>query len=228
MEHIKVGEYEIRLTPSIVDRYFYGFARGVVDFINRSYFQVRVVGKENIPSAPFILAPTHRSNLDTLMMGSVYRRRLRYMGKDSLWKKKFAGEVLAALGGFPVARGTADREALNACVAVLKAGQPLVLFPEGMRREGDKVEDILDGAAYIGLKTGVPIVPIGIAGSDRAMGKGVKFPLPKRCVVVIKPPISTLIDGQVGSKVPRSKVNEVTDSLTRALQEAYDEAKFRL
>lgn len=228
MEHIRVGEYEIRLMPSVVDRYFYGFARGVVDFINRSYFQAKVVGKENIPSAPFILAPTHRSNLDTLMMGSVYRPRLRYMGKDSLWKKKFAGEVLAALGGFPVARGTADREALNACVAVLKSGQPLVLFPEGTRREGDVVEDLMDGAAYIGLKTGAPIVPIGIAGSDRAMGKGVKVPHPKRCVVVIKPPISTLIDGQVASKVPRSKVNEITDELRKSMQEAYDEAKFRL
>jgi 1-acyl-sn-glycerol-3-phosphate acyltransferase len=228
MEHIKVGEYEIRLMPSAVDRYFYGFARGVVDFINRSYFRIRVVGRENIPSAPFILAPTHRSNLDTLIMGSLYRPRLRYMGKDSLWKKKFAGEVLSALGGFPVSRGTADREALNACVAVLKAGQPLVLFPEGTRREGDKVEDLLDGAAYIGIKTGVPIIPIGIAGSDRAMGKGVKFPLPKRCVVVIKPPINTLIDGQVAAKVPRSKVNDITNELENAMQEAYDEAKFRL
>ncbi|MDA8196264.1 MAG: lysophospholipid acyltransferase family protein [Actinomycetota bacterium] len=228
MEHIKVGEYEIRLMPSAIDRYFYGFARGVVDFINRSYFKARVVGRENIPSAPFILAPTHRSNLDTLMMGSVYRPRLRYMGKESLWKKKFAGEVLAALGGFPVSRGTADREALNACVAVLKAGQPLVLFPEGTRREGDTVEEILDGAAYIGIKTGAPIIPIGIAGSEAAMGKGVKFPRPKRCVIVIKPPISTLVDGAVASKVPRSKVNEITSELTKAMQEAYDEAKFRL
>ena len=162
------------------------------------------------------------------MMGSVYRPRLRYMGKESLWKKKFAGEVLAALGGFPVSRGTADREALNACVAVLKAGQPLVLFPEGTRREGDTVEEILDGAAYIGIKTGAPIIPIGIAGSEAAMGKGVKFPRPKRCVIVIKPPISTLVDGAVASKVPRSKVNEITSELTKAMQEAYDEAKFRL
>ena len=71
------------------------------------------------------------------------------MGKDSLWKRQPAAWVLSALGGFPVTRGTADREALKRCIAVLEAGEPLVLFPEGERKSGPIVQPLFDGAAYV-------------------------------------------------------------------------------
>ena len=76
----------------------------------------------------------------------VTRRRLRFMGKDTLWKRQPAAWFLSALGGFPVARGTADREALKRCIAVLEAGEPLVLFPEGERKSGPTVQPLFDGA----------------------------------------------------------------------------------
>ena len=60
--------------------------------------------------------------------------------------------VLSALGGFPVVRGTADREALQRCIAVLEAGEPLVLFPEGERKSGPIVQPLFDGAAYVALE----------------------------------------------------------------------------
>ena len=86
----------------------------------------------------FILAPVHRSNLDTPIAASVTTRPLRYMGKDTLWRSnRFFAWVLSALGGFPVVRGTADREALRRCQVILETGQPLVLFlraPAGRAR----------------------------------------------------------------------------------------------
>ena len=94
------------------------------------------------------------------------------MGKDSLWKRQPAAWILSALGGFPVSRGTADREALQRCIAVLEAGEPLVLFPEGERKSGPTVQPLFDGAAYVALKAGVPIVPVGIGGSEEVMPEG--------------------------------------------------------
>ena len=69
-------------------------------------------------------------------------------------------------------RGSADREALRRCVAVLEAGEPLVLFPEGERKSGPTVQPLFDGAVYVALRAGVPIVPVGIGGSERVMPKG--------------------------------------------------------
>ena len=76
-----------------------------------------------------------------------------------MWKKPADGWLLSSLGGFPVTRGTADREALKRCIAVLEAGEPLVLFPEGERKSGPVVQPLFDGAVYVALKAGVPIVP---------------------------------------------------------------------
>ena len=96
-------------------------------------------------------------------------------GADKYWKNKAFGRLLTALGGFPVSRGTADREALRRCIAVLEGGEPLVLFPEGERKSGPIVQPLFDGATYIAVKAGVPIVPVGIGGSERAMPKGAKY-----------------------------------------------------
>ena len=97
------------------------------------------------------------------------------MGKDSLWKFAPIGWLLSALGAFPVTRGTADREALKRCIAVLEMGEPLVLFPEGTRQSGPMVMPLFDGAAYIAVKAGVPIIPLGIGGSEKVMPKGKKM-----------------------------------------------------
>ena len=74
------------------------------------------------------------------------------MGADKYWKNRAFGRLLTALGGFPVTRGTADREALKRCIAVLEGGEPLVLFPEGERKSGPIVQPLFDGAAYVAVE----------------------------------------------------------------------------
>ena len=95
-------------------------------------------------------------------------RRLRYMGKDSIWKVKALNPIIDALGAFPVHRGTADREALRTSIAVVESGQPLVMFPEGTRQSGPVVQELFDGPAYVAAKSGAPIVPVGITGTGGA------------------------------------------------------------
>jgi 1-acyl-sn-glycerol-3-phosphate acyltransferase len=145
------------------------------------------------------------------------------MGKDSIWKFAPIGWVLSALGAFPVTRGSADREALKRCVAVLEAGEPLVLFPEGTRQSGPIVQPLFDGAAYVAVKAGVPIIPVGIGGSERVMPKGSKMIYPRKCVLVVGEPIFTPIDE--AGRVPRSAVKDVTSRLFDDLQRLFDEAQ---
>ena len=99
---------------SLASKIFYKIMHAIVVGVVMAYTRTKVVGRHNIPRhGAFVLAPIHRSNVDTPLAAAVTTRRLRFMGKDSLWKIRPIGWILSALGAFPVTRGTADREALK-------------------------------------------------------------------------------------------------------------------
>ena len=209
---------------SFLSRVFYTLIRGLVVAVCVGYTRARVVGKHNIPkNGPFLLAPIHRSNIDTPLAAAVTSRRMRFMGKDSIWKFKPIGWIISSLGAFPVTRGSADREALKRCIAVLESGEPLVLFPEGTRQSGPVVQPLFDGAAYVAVKAGVPIIPVGIGGSEGVMPKGSKMIYPRKCVLVVGEPIVAVAD-ETG-RIPRSAVKDITERLTTDLQRLFDEAQ---
>jgi 1-acyl-sn-glycerol-3-phosphate acyltransferase len=194
--------------------------------ILRTYCRMTVEGIENVPTTgPFVLAPIHRSYIDTPIASGCSRRRMRFMGKDTMWKTKPFGWTLSALGAFPVTRGTADREAVTRAIAVLQSGEPLVLFPEGERKSGPIVQPLRDGAAYVACKAGVPIVPVGIGGSERVLGKGMKFMYPRKLVVLIGEPIRPA--APVNGRMPRADVKEISVQLHSRLQSLFDEAERR-
>jgi 1-acyl-sn-glycerol-3-phosphate acyltransferase len=203
---------------------WYAFARGVVEVVCRAYWRVEVRGREHIPaSGSYVIAPVHRSNIDTLLAGCLTRRRIRFMGKDSLWKYRPVGALFSSLGAFPVHRGTPDREALRICEAALREGEPVVLFPEGTRQSGPTVQPVFEGAAFVAARAGVPIVPVGIGGSEWAMPKGKKRILPVKVVMVVGSPIPAP-DRPAGGRVSRRAVAQVSDRLHRELQDLYDQA----
>ena len=204
----------------------YWLGRTIAVGFCRLYLRMTVEGLEHIPAAgPFILAPIHRSIMDTPIAAVCTKRRLRYMGKDSLWKTGIGGWLLSAVGGFPVTRGTADREALVRCIEVLKGGEPLVLFPEGERKSGPIVAPLFDGAAYIASKAGVAIVPVGIGGSERVMPKGSRFIYPKKVHVVVGAPIPP--HDASGGRVQREALHQVSERLHDDLQRLFDRAQIR-
>jgi 1-acyl-sn-glycerol-3-phosphate acyltransferase len=186
--------------------------------------RLTVEGRELVPSTgAFVLAPVHRSNIDTPISACLTRRRLRFMGKDSLWKHRPAAWFLSSLGGFPVTRGTADREALRRCIAVLESGEPLVLFPEGERKSGPDVQPLFDGAAYVALRAGVPIVPVGIGGSERVMPKKARFVYPRKVHVEIGEPIPSP-KAAPGERLGRHVYKDQSQRLHDELQRLFDEA----
>jgi 1-acyl-sn-glycerol-3-phosphate acyltransferase len=207
------------------DRVVYHTCRTLIVWFGAVLFRVRVEGRQNVPRhGGCVIAPVHRSNLDTPILGCITRRRMRYMGKDSLWKSRPMAWFVSALGGFPVVRGTADRDALRACQAVLERGEPLVMFPEGTRQSGPVVRDLFDGPAFVAARAGVPIVPVGIGGSERVMPRGSRLIRPKKVVLIVGTPI---YPPQVEGRVPRRVVGELTDQLHASLQQLFDEADIK-
>lgn len=202
----------------------YAFVRGALVLFSRFFWRETVEGLEHVPAeGPFILSAVHRSNIDTPLVAAVTRRRLRYMGKKEMWKLPPAAWLFTTLGGFPVNRGAADREALRTCIEVLRGGEPLVIFPEGGRRSGPVVGEIFEGAAYLSAKTGAPIVPVGIGGSEAAMPIGAKRLRRVKVHLVVGPPLRP---EDLGTKsASRRAVRELNDRLRSELQRLFDEAQ---
>ena len=203
----------------------YTVVRAIVIGFCRVFFRLRIDGLENVPaSGSFVISPVHRSNIDFALVAAIARRRLRYMGKDSLWRVPLLGPFISALGAFPVRRGAPDREALRRCIAVIEDGEPLVMFPEGTRQSGPDVQPLFDGAAYVAGRTGVPILPIGIGGSERAMPRGSKMIRPVRVHMVIGKPIDPPATDE-GGRIPRRAIRETTATLKTEIQSLFDEAQ---
>jgi 1-acyl-sn-glycerol-3-phosphate acyltransferase len=209
-----------------VSRLAYRVARAIVVTWERVWLRLTIEGREHVPaSGPFVLAPVHRSNMDTPIAAAVTRRRLRFMGKHTLWRRRVPAWVLSSLGGFPVVRHTADRQALQRCIQVLESGEPLVLFPEGERKFGPVVQPLYDGAVYVAVKARVPIVPVGIGGSERVMPKGSRFIRPCKVHVVVGAPIPPPVTD--GGHLPRSAVRQHSATLHDELQRLFDRAQQR-
>lgn len=208
-----------------IDLVFYRVVRALVVGFCRLFWRLSVEGTENVPDdEPFVLAPVHRSNIDTPLVAAVAKRRLRYMGKKEMWNIGWIGRIFTALGGFPVNRGTADREALRTTLEVVQHGEPVVIFPEGTRQRGPVVQPLFEGAAYVAARAGVPVVPVGIGGSERAMPRGAKMIRPVKVHVVIGRPLRPE-PNEAGGRVPRRVVHELTEKLHAELQHLFDDAQ---
>jgi 1-acyl-sn-glycerol-3-phosphate acyltransferase len=142
------------------------------------------------------------------------------MGKDSVWKFGALGWLLDHMGAFPVNRERVDRAALRNCEEALALGEPLVMFPEGRRKAGDVVEDLQEGPAWVACRYRVPIVPVGLGNTDRAMPIGARWLRPGKLTVVIGEPIYP--DVPVTGRVPRGSVAAVTEQLREQVQRNYD------
>jgi 1-acyl-sn-glycerol-3-phosphate acyltransferase len=207
------------------DVWFYRVTWWFLLSLNKGYWRLTIKGRERIPvTGPFVLAPVHRSFIDFSLTSSLTKRRMRYMGKDSLWKVRPLGALCSALGAYPVRRGGADREALKRTIEVLEGGEPVVIFPEGTRQSGPKVQELFEGAAYVASKVGVPIVPVGIGGSERALRKGQKLPRPVKVTIVVGDPIPPPPPSEAG-RTSRRAVHELTLRLRDEVQRLFDEAQ---
>jgi 1-acyl-sn-glycerol-3-phosphate acyltransferase len=212
-------------TPTRSDLLLYALVRNFLIGFASLYWRVTFEGLENVPAGgPFVAAATHRSNIDFALMSGLARRRIRYMGKESLWNSRLLGAFISALGAFPVHRGTADRESVRRCITILTNGEPLVIFPEGTRRSGPVIERLHDGTVYIASRAGVPIVPVGIGGSERAMGKGQYVPRPVKVHVLIGRPLPPP-PVEEGKRPSRRAMREATERLQAELQRLFDEAE---
>jgi 1-acyl-sn-glycerol-3-phosphate acyltransferase len=169
----------------------------------------------------YIVAPTHRSILDVPFAATITPRTVRFLAKDDLFSTPIGRRLFDALGAVEVERGTADRGAMRALEGVLARGEPVAIFPEGTRRSGPQIAELYAGAAYLSVKFGVPIVPVGIGGSEHILPKGKVLPRVHRVAVSVGEPLSPPV---LEGRARRGAAKLLTEALQTSLQACFDDA----
>jgi 1-acyl-sn-glycerol-3-phosphate acyltransferase len=203
---------------------YYQTVRAIVGGGSCAVYRVRIRNRDRLPKqGGYVLAPSHRSMMDIPFAAWLSPRPLRYMGMASLFRLPVAGSFFRSLGGFAVARDGTDRKALRDSIAMLQGGEVLLVYPEGTRQHGPKIQPLQPGAAYLALRAGVPIVPVGIAGTEEILrSHGSKLPRFRRGVMVVGEPIVS--PARESGVVARDRVDALTAQLHDALQVLFDEA----
>ncbi len=171
----------------------YPVAKAVVKPVVDALWRINVTGLHHVPDeGPAIFCPNHISFIDSLVLPAVLPRRISYVGKaeymDS-WKTRY---IFPAIGMIPIDRGggSASQRALDTAARVLERGEFFGIYPEGTRSRSGNLHRGHTGPARLALRTGAPIIPVGLSGTDRMQPAGAALPTPfLSCQVNIGAPI---------------------------------------
>ena len=179
-----------------------------------THWQVR--GRENIPSqGPVLVVVNHLNLADPPLVSVSLGRKAVFMAKEELFRSRFSSYFIGSFGAFPVHRGQLDRKALRQADKVLADGLALIMFPEATRSKTTQLQPAFPGSALIALRSGAPILPVAITGTERI--KGVTWILHRpRLTVTIGPPFHL---PEVNDKVTKTKLAKLTNIIMGHISE---------
>jgi 1-acyl-sn-glycerol-3-phosphate acyltransferase len=173
-------------------------------------FRGRTAGSTNVPrEGAVVVVANHGSHLDPPLLGHAIGRPVAFMAKAELFRVPLLGPIIRACGAYPVERGAGDREAIRIATDRLLQGWATGVFLDGTRQADGRVNTPQPGAALLAARAGVPLLPVAIINSHRALGTGGNGPR----LVPIHIRIGTLIPP------PASRRRPDLDAATRAAQE---------
>jgi 1-acyl-sn-glycerol-3-phosphate acyltransferase len=147
----------------------------IVRALARLLFRLQIVGAQHVPSSGgLLIAANHASYLDIPMLGCALPRRVSFLGRMDLFSG-LVGAVLRYLGWIPIRRGRVDRKAFDDAVRRLKAGQVVVVYPEGSRSQDGQLQPGKPGVGMILEAAGCPVMPALLDGTYEALPPGAKW-----------------------------------------------------
>jgi 1-acyl-sn-glycerol-3-phosphate acyltransferase len=176
----------------------------------RLLFRGRTAGNANVPvDGALVVVANHGSHLDPPLLGHALGRPVAFMAKAELFRVPVLGPLIRACGAYPVARGASDREAIRTATDRLEEGWATGVFLDGTRQSDGRVNRPQPGAALLAARAGVPLLPVAIVNSHRALGPDGS---PLRLVPV---------HIRIGTPIPppASRRRADLDAVTRAAQE---------
>ena len=211
--------------------WFYHPGAAIIGFVSRLLWGARIEGVEHLPrTGPFILVTNHTSNLDPLMMGwasgNQIGRVVHFMAKIEMRSWPFLGWLATQSGVFFVRRGERDRAAQAFALEALADGRPIAIFPEGTRSRTGHLREGKPGAALLAMRSGVPLVPAGISGTQRIFPSGAWFPRSSKVRIRIGEPFT--LPHQPTGRLDRDALAAGTERIMSAIEQLLPEDQRRV
>ena len=189
---------------------FYRFARRLCWIVGYILYRFEVSGVENIPEeGAYLLCANHIHSFDPAVIAIFTKRQPRFIAKKELFRTRLGAAFFRAVGAFPVDRGTTDMQAYRHSMNVLKEGHGLLIFSQGTRMK--EFENAKGGVAVFALKSGAPVIPVGITGSYRFRTK-----------ITLKIGEPIYMDEYQGQRINSETVDTLMEKITGKITELLD------
>jgi putative phosphoserine phosphatase / 1-acylglycerol-3-phosphate O-acyltransferase len=220
--------------PSVLGLEPYHLLRPFVRSLSFPYARFDIAGLENVPArGPVLLAANHRSYFDVAALALVARgigRPVRFLGKKEIFDAPVVGMIARAIGGIPVDRGSGSGQPLRAAESALKAGEVVIVLPQGTIPRGhDFFDPVLHGktgTARLAASTGAAVVPIGLWGTEKVWPRSSRVPdftlvrnPPKVTVRVGRPLSLSLTDAKADTETIMEAISALLPAEARVRHE---------
>lgn len=175
----KTKELEPKIYKERKENAWKKFVRCIVKFVLKTLYRIayniKVTGEENKQKIEkgqgYIICANHLNYLDAAAIVVFSKEKVIFVGKHDLGTIPILRWLEHLFDVIPIKRNQQDMEAMKRCLRTIKNGMPLALFPEGTRKGMEKNGKAKNGAAYMAMKTGCPVLPVGISGEFKFRGK---------------------------------------------------------
>lgn len=167
--------------------------RGLAERFVDACWPLTIDGMDRFPAGPAIVCANHRSFMDSVFLARAAPRPVRFLAKAEYFDRPATAHLFRAAGQIPLRRGdpTSARRALRAATSTLASGGLVGVYPEGTRSPDGSLGLGHAGPAWLSARTGAPIVPVGLIGTEHVQARGQRVPRPRRPVTIrIGPPLA--------------------------------------
>lgn len=202
--------------------FWYRFGRLLSRIFIPTFGRIEVVGRENIPPfGPLIIAANHQSNADPPVIVYAISRPIWFMAKRPLFANRVAAYFLQSVHVYPVDRDGRDTDAVKWALDALGKDRAILVFPEGTRSPGALGKGT-HGLSYLALRSGAPILPVAITGTERVRGMfRIAFHFQQLKVVIGQPFTLPAVEGRIDRALLPSMTEVIMQRLAVLLPPAY-------
>lgn len=203
----------------------YHLGRGVVWILCKLLLRMEIRGQKNLPKrGGVILAPNHASYLDIPCLCVASARRIYFIARQELFDYPLLNPLMRFFGAISIARGRADFSAIRKVLKQLDQKKVICLFPEGTRSpDGTISETGESGAGFLSVKAGVPIVPVYLHGTHKALPKGERWLKPHPVQIRFGDPIYP--EKEIRDSSMKERYHWLTQRMIQTLKELQREAE---